>query len=69
VTRDNNIIYRFGTIYRPLGSATDISGKVDKVTGKSLILDSEISRLAGVDNHTLLITRLVLLHKMQSFCN
>jgi hypothetical protein len=51
VTRDNNIIYRFGTIYRPLGSATDI-GKVDKVTGKSLILDSEISRLAGVDNYT-----------------
>jgi hypothetical protein len=39
--------------------------KVDKVTGKSLILDSEISRLAGVDNYTLLITRLVLLHKMQ----
>jgi len=28
----------------------DLSGKVDKVTGKSLILDTEITRLAGVSN-------------------
>jgi hypothetical protein len=33
-------------------SAQDISGKVDKVTGKSLILDTEITRLAGVSNYT-----------------
>jgi hypothetical protein len=38
-------------IYQPL-ALTDISGEVDKVTGKSLILDSKISRLAGVDNYT-----------------
>jgi hypothetical protein len=31
-------------------STTDISGKVDKVAGKSLILDTEITRLAGVTN-------------------
>ena len=29
----------------------DISGKVDKVEGKSLILDTEIARLASVDNY------------------
>lgn len=29
----------------------DISGKVDKVEGKSLIADTEIERLAGVDNY------------------
>jgi hypothetical protein len=32
------------------GGTTDISGKVDKVAGKSLILDTEITRLAGVTN-------------------
>jgi len=31
-------------------NSLDISGKVDKVTGKSLILDTEITRLAGVSN-------------------
>lgn len=30
---------------------TEIAKKVDKVTGKSLISDSEITRLAGVDNY------------------
>lgn len=32
------------------GATQDISGKVDKVAGKSLILDTEITRLAGVTN-------------------
>lgn len=31
----------------------DVSNKVDKVDGKSLIDDTEIARLAGVDNYTL----------------
>ena len=32
------------------GGVTDISGKVDKVTGKSLLLDTEITRLATLSN-------------------
>ena len=32
---------------------TSINNKVDKVTGKSLIADTEISRLSGVTNQTL----------------
>lgn len=30
---------------------TSLDGKVDKVTGKSLVSDTEIARLAGVDNY------------------
>ena len=32
----------------PLNTNTELAAKVDKVTGKSLILDTEISRLASV---------------------
>ena len=50
VTLDNNRLYRWtGTIYQDLGYV-DISGKVDKVTGKSLISDAEITRLSTVTN-------------------
>lgn len=50
VTLDNNRLYRWtGTIYQDLGYV-DISNKVDKVTGKSLISDAEITRLASVSN-------------------
>lgn len=50
VTRDNNILYRFtGSIYVPLN---DISNKVDKVANRSLILDTEITRLATLANYT-----------------
>jgi hypothetical protein len=37
-------------VINAVATSTDISGKVDKVTGKSLILDTEITRLAGVSN-------------------
>ena len=37
----------------PLNTNTELAAKVDKVTGKSLILDTEISRLASVTNQTL----------------
>lgn len=48
--RNLSKIYRWnGTYYQEL-AFTDISGKVDKVTGKSLISDTEITRLAGVYN-------------------
>jgi hypothetical protein len=47
-TKDNNKIYRWnGTFYQEL-AVTDISGKVDKVAGKSLLSDTEISRLLGI---------------------
>ncbi|MDD2820746.1 MAG: hypothetical protein PHW29_05735 [Flavobacterium sp.] len=50
VTLDNNRLYRWtGTIYQDLGYV-DISGKVDKVTGKSLISDAEIVRLSTISN-------------------
>ena len=50
VTKDNGKIYRWnGTYYAEL-AITDISGKVDKVTGKSLLSDTEITRLATVTN-------------------
>lgn len=52
VTLDNNRLYRWtGTIYQDLGYV-DISNKVDKVTGKSLISDAEITRLATLANYT-----------------
>lgn len=52
VTKDNNKIYRWnGTYYTEL-AITDISGKVDKVTGKSLLSDTEITRLATLSNYT-----------------
>jgi hypothetical protein len=34
------------------GLATDLSGKVDKVAGKSLLSDSEITRLSTLSNYT-----------------
>ena len=37
----------------PLNTNTELAAKVDKVAGKSLILDTEISRLASVTNQTL----------------
>jgi len=51
----NASIHRNGAISAANLSGTntgdqDLSGKVDKVTGKSLILDTEITRLAGVSN-------------------
>lgn len=50
VTLDNNRLYRWtGTIYQDLGYV-DISNKVDKVTGKSLISDAEITRLSTLSN-------------------
>lgn len=52
VTKDNGKIYRWnGTYYTEL-AITDISGKVDKVTGKSLLSDTEITRLATLSNYT-----------------
>ncbi len=36
---------------RGLALETALPGKVDKVTGKSLLADTEITRLAGVDNY------------------
>ena len=52
VTLDNNRLYRWtGTIYQDLGYV-DISNKVDKVTGKSLLSDAEITRLATLANYT-----------------
>jgi len=35
-----------------VGLVTDLGNKVDKVTGKSLLSDSEISRLLGLSNYT-----------------
>ncbi|MDI6033010.1 hypothetical protein QLS91_07980, partial [Flavobacterium sp. LB2P84] len=52
LTKDNNKIYRWaGTFYSEL-ALTDISAKVDKVTGKSLLSDAEIARLATLANYT-----------------
>lgn len=48
-------------IAQGLGGAgsVDISGKVDKVTGKSLISDTEITRLAGISASTTKVSQQV----------
>jgi len=45
------IVYVDNAVAGVSGGTVDISGKVDKVTGKSLISDTEITRLASVNNY------------------
>ena len=52
VTKDNGKIYRWNDTYYTELAITDISGKVDKIVGKSLLSDTEITRLATLSNYT-----------------
>ena len=52
-THTKSEITDFPSIYTKAEADSLLSAKVDKVTGKSLILDTEITRLAGVTNQTL----------------